>query len=227
MLARDVMVKDVITVRPDVTIQKAAQLLVEHGISAMPVTEDDGRLVGIVSEGDLIRRTEIGTERRRSWWLDMLTPSETRAEDYVKAHAVRVVDIMSRRVITAAETSTLAEIATLLEKHGIKRVPIVRDGRIVGIVSRANLVRALAAAPVHEPVGADDQTIRERVIDQIRALPGGMSWLLTVTVRDGAVDLWGPVDSAQLRQAIRVAAESTPGVKRVTDNLYQLPASAE
>ncbi|WP_046861828.1 CBS domain-containing protein [Microvirga massiliensis] len=227
MLARDIMVQDVIMVRPEATIQKAAQLLVEHGISGMPVTEEDGQLVGIVSEGDLIRRTEIGTERRRSWWLDLLTPSETRAEDYVRAHAVRVADVMSRRVITASETASLAEIATLLEKHGIKRVPIVRDGRIVGLVSRANLVRALAATPVQEPLGADDKTIRERIIDRIRALPGGMSWLMTVTVRDGAVDLWGPVDSPQLRQAIRVAAESTPGVKRVTDNLYQLPASAE
>ena len=120
---------------------------------------------------DLIRRTEIGTERRRSWWLDLLTPSETRAEDYVRAHAVRVADVMSRHVITASETAPLSEIATLLEKHGIKRVPIVRDGRIVGLVSRANLVRALAAAPVQEPLGVDDRTIRERIIDRIRALP--------------------------------------------------------
>jgi CBS domain-containing protein len=227
MLARDVMVKDVVTVSPEATVREAARLLVEHGISAMPVIEDDGRVVGIVSEGDLIRRTEIGTERQQSWWLEMLTPSEIRAEDFVRAHAVKVADIMTRRVVSATEPTTLADIATLLERHGIKRVPILRDGKIVGIVSRANLVRALASAPVHAPVTADDETIRNRVIEQIRALPGGMPWLLTVTVRNGMVDLWGPVNSDPVRQAIRVAAEATPGVKRVTDNLFKRPVTGE
>jgi CBS domain-containing protein len=227
MIVRDVMTRDVITIGVEDSVQRAAQLLTEHGISALPVVDAAGLLVGIVSEGDLIRRIELGTERRRSWWLEVLTPTETRTAEFIKARAVKVGDIMTRNVVTAVETTPLAEVATLMEKNGVKRLPIVRDRKVVGIVSRANLVRALAARPAEPAVASSDENIRERIVAEIRELPGGMPWLLTVTVRDGTVDLWGPVASDDLRKAIRIAAEAAPGVKRVNTNLYKLPAAVE
>jgi CBS domain-containing protein len=227
MKASDVMVRDVITVGPDVTVRTAAEIMLDRGISGLPVVDQDGALIGIVSEGDLIRRSEIGTERQRSWWLELFTPRETQAEEFVKTHATKVTDVMTRNVVTAGEETSLADIATLMERHGIKRVPIVRDGRLAGIVSRANLLRALASAPVHLAVAEDDETLREHVVEQIRAVPGGMPWLMTVTVHNGAVDLWGPVYSEEQRRAIRVAAEATPGVREVKDNLYRFPLRGE
>jgi CBS domain-containing protein len=221
MKAADVMVTDVITVRPDTSTQEAARILVDNGISAAPVVDAEGRVAGIVSEGDLIRRAEIGTEFRRSWWLELLSSPEARARDFVKSHALKVSDVMTTRVVTASETASLGEIANLLEKNGIKRVPIVRDGRLVGIVSRANLLRAYATSAGRTT--PDDDRLRERIVADIRALPWGMPWLLTVTVQDGVVDLWGPVNSEDQKQAIRVAAEATPGVKSVRDNLYYYP----
>jgi CBS domain-containing protein len=229
MKAADVMVSDVITLRPDDTVQKAAKVLLDHRISGAPVIDAEGRLVGMLSEGDLMRRSEIGTERRQSWWLKLLSLPEIEARDFVKAHAVKVADVMTRQMVTATESHTLGEVASLLEKHGIKRVPIVQDKRVIGIVSRANLLQAFARAsaePDRETTG-DDQATRERIVEQIRALPWGMPWLLTVTVQDGVAELWGPVHSEEQRQALRVAAECVPGVKAVKENLYRLPAVAE
>ena len=228
MKATDIMVTDVITLNVDDTVQTAARVLLDRRISGAPVLDAQGHLAGMVSEGDLIRRAEIGTEKRRSWWLELLTGAEEKARDFVRAHAVKVGDVMSKGVIAAGEDTSLNEIATLLERHGIKRLPIVRDGKVVGIVSRANLLQAFASMTAYESTGvrADDQTIRERIIDQIRLLPWGMPWLVTVTVQRGVVELWGPVGSEEQRQALRVAAESTQGVKAVKENLYRIPAAA-
>ena len=231
MKAADIMVTDVITLHVDDTVQKAAQVLLDHHISGAPVVDEQGRLVGMVSEGDLIRRAEIGTEKRHSWWLELLTGAEDQVRNFVRAHAVRLKDVMTGDVIAASVDTSLNEIATLLEKHGIKRVPVLRDGKVVGIVSRANLLQAFASAAAIADVTADiaprDQMLRERVVDQIRQLPWGMPWLVTVTVQNGVVELWGPVHSEGQRQALRVAAEATPGVKAVKENLYRLPAAAE
>jgi len=228
MKAGDVMVKDVIMLRSDDTVQKAAQVLLDHRISAAPVLDAAGRLAGMISEGDLMRRSEIGTEKRRSWWLHLLASPEFEARDFVKSHAVRVADVMTRDVVTATEETSLEQVASLLEKHGVKRVPIVRDGTVVGLVSRANLLQAFASEVARPSVeiGASDRTIRERIVDRIRSLPWGMPWLVTVTVQDGVVELWGPIGSDEERQALRVAAESTPGIKEVRENLYRLPAAA-
>lgn len=231
MKAADIMVTDVITLNVDDTVQTAAQVLLDRRISGAPVLDAQGRLVGMVSEGDLIRRAEIGTEKRRSWWLELLTGAEDSARNFVRAHAVKLADVMTRDVIGASEDSSLNEIATMLEKHGIKRVPIMRDGKVVGIVSRANLLQALASAiavaDATTDVARGDQALRGRVVDQIRQLPWGMPWLVTVTVQNGVVELWGPVQSEGQRQALRVAAEATPGVRAVKENLYRLPAAAE
>ena len=223
MKAADVMVTDVIAVRPQDTVRDAAAVLLERRVSAAPVVDDDGGLVGIVSEGDLMRRTEIGTDRRRSWWLELLTAPETRAQEYVKAHARKIADVMTKDVVTATEDMPLRDVATLLEKNGIKRVPVVRRGKVVGIISRRNILQAFARSATPIPVNPSDLAIQKAIIDQIRSLPWGKPWLLTVTVTDGVVELWGPVDSAEERQAIRVAAEATPGVREVRDSLYRMP----
>jgi CBS domain-containing protein len=226
MKAAEIMVKDVISVRPDDSVRDVAAVLLDRRISAAPVVTADGRLVGMVSEGDLVRRAEIGTERRRSWWLELFTAPETRAQDFVKAHAVKVADVMTKNVVTATEDASLAAIATLLEKNGIKRVPIVRGDNVVGIVSRRNILQAFAgSASSRGSVSRSDKAIEDAIIAQIRSLPWGKPWLLTVTVADGVAELWGPVDSEQERQAMRVAAEATPGVKAVKDNLYRFPVN--
>jgi hypothetical protein len=154
--------------------------------------------------------------------LEFLTAPETRAQEYVKAHARKVADVMTKNVVTATEDMPVREIATLLEKNGIKRVPVLRGGKVVGIVSRRNILQAFAqsATPAVNP---SDIAIQQAIIDQIRILPWGKPWLLSVSVNDGIVELWGPVDSAEERQAIRVAAEATPGVREVKDSLYRMP----
>src|SRR5690349_1899267 len=148
MNAADVMISNVITVGPAAQLQDVAETLLKNRISAMPVVTADGKLVGIVSEGDLMRRVETATGRRRSWWLAMLTGREVLAAEYVKEHARKVSDVMTHEVITVKPETPLYDIATTLERNGIKRVPVVKDGKVVGIVSRANLLQALAT---HRP----------------------------------------------------------------------------
>lgn len=219
MKARDVMVSPVITAKQESSVRDVARIFLEKRISAVPVVDDEGRLIGIITEGDLLHRAEAGTERRRPWWLLQLVGRETLAAEYVKSHSRKVADVMTRKVITAAPDTPLHEIATLLEKNGIKRVPIVDQGKLVGIVSRANLIQAVAnpKATVEAPVS--DADLRERVM----ALLNGQNWaetaLLNVTVRDGTVDLWGISQSEAERRAVRVAAESVSGVRAVNDNM--------
>jgi CBS domain-containing protein len=226
MRAADVMVTNVITVEPEACVQDVADILLKNRISATPVVDKGGNLVGIVSEGDLLRRTEAGTERRRSWWLEFLTDTSALAADYVKSHARSVSDVMTHNVITAGPDTPLAEIADLLEKNGIKRVPIVKDGKIVGIVSRANILQALASLRKEAATipAIDDVKLRESIMAQLKTQLWAKPGLLNVIVHDGTVELWGMVDSAAEKKAVRVAAELTPGVRAVNDNLvvYQL-----
>ncbi len=225
MNARDVMTTHVITISPNATIQNVAELLLQNRISALPVLNQDGALVGIVSEGDLLRRSEVGTDRRRAWWLRMLIGQETLAAEYVKSHAAKVADVMTKRVIVAEPMTPLSEIATLLERNSIKRVPIVENRRLVGIVTRANLVQAYAVAHKKGTVKItqSDTAIREKLMDRLRSEPWARTWLLNVIVQDGVVDLWGIVSSDAERNAIRVAAETMPSVKAVNDHLAQQP----
>lgn len=219
MKARDVMGTYVITVGPDLDVAAVARILIKNGISAAPVVGlDEGKLLGIVSEGDLMRRAESGTERRRSWWLEFLTSPQQRAEDFVKANARKVKDVMTRDVVTASPETPLREIANLLEKHNIKRVPIVQDGRLLGIVSRANLLQAMASRVDANVLQPDDARLREAVIASLRKQPGSIA-LVNVFAEGGVISLWGYADSESERKAIRVAAELTPGVSAVNDNL--------
>jgi CBS domain-containing protein len=224
MKAADVMVSKVITVGPDAQLQDVAKTLLANRISAMPVVAADGKLIGIISEGDLMRRVESGTERRRSWWLELMTGREALAAEYVKEHSRKVSDVMTRDVITVKPETPLGEIATLLERNGIKRVPVVQDGKVVGIVSRANLLQALASyrAPI-EAGAPNDAAIRESVVARINSEPWSRAALINVIVQDGNVELWGIVETQVEKKAVRVAAEVTPGVRAVNDNLIVRP----
>jgi CBS domain-containing protein len=227
MNAADVMVTNVITVTPDASVQDVAHLLLTNRISGLPVVDRDGKLVGIVSEGDLMRRAESGTGRRRPWWLAILTGRDVLAAEYVREHSRKVADVMTRQVLTAAAETPLQDIATLLEKNGIKRVPIVKDGKVIGIVSRANLLQALACLPKRtDGGGLSDSAIREDVIARLRAEAWTRPSLVNVIVQNGTVELWGIVDSPTEKRAVRVAAEVTPGVVAVNDNLIIRPAES-
>jgi CBS domain-containing protein len=219
MKASDVMVSNVITVGPSTSVQEVANILLTNRISAVPVIDELGALIGIVSEGDLIHRVEAGTERHYSWWLGLLRDKGTLAQEYLKSHAVKVADVMTKRVITASPDMPLGELASLLEEHKIKRVPIVDNGNLVGIVSRANLLQGLAA--LHRDFSVEskveDAVLRERVLSEIRSKLWASASQINVIVRDGAVELWGGVDLIDEKDALRVAAELTPGVRSVAD----------
>jgi CBS domain-containing protein len=221
MKASDIMVAKVVTIGPNASVRDVANLLLNEHISAVPVLSEDGTLLGIVSEGDLMRRAEVGTERHRSWWLEMLSSDEALAVEFVKANARKVGDVMTRDVITANPETQVCDIASLMEKSSVKRVPIVKDGKVVGIVSRANLLQALASAPLE--AGAqqkvDDSALREKVEARLSAQAWTKPWQLNVIVHDGIVDLWGVVHSQIEKTAARVAAERVPGVRAVNDNL--------
>ena len=226
MRARDVMVSPVITVKPSSSVREVAQTLLKERISAVPVVDDQGKLVGIISEGDLLHRAEAGTQRRHSWWLVGLVGDESLASEYIKAHSRKVADVMTRKVVTAAPDSPLHQIAALLEKNSIKRVPIVENGQLVGIISRANLVQALASTRKGLEIPSSDSEIRDKVLARLNGQPWANTTLLNVTVNGGVVDLWGITRSETERKAIRVAAETTPGVRSVNDNLYKGPLSS-
>jgi CBS domain-containing protein len=224
MQARDVMSSPAITVQTNATVQQVARLLLEHRISAVPVVDSTGKLVGIVTESDLMHRIESGTRRRDSWWLRFLVGDAQMATAYVKSHAVKIGDLMTREVITAAPETPLHEIATTLEDHQIKRVPIVnKAGELVGVVSRANLIQAVATARPKLEIAIPDSIIRQKLLDELKKQPWANTLNLNIIVKDGAVDLWGYARSADERSAIRVAAEAIPGVTIVNDHLLDTP----
>jgi CBS domain-containing protein len=191
MKASDIMVAKVVTIGPNASVRDVADLLLNDHISAVPVISENGNLLGIVSEGDLMRRAEIGTERHRSWWLEMLSSDEALAGEFVKANTRKVADVMTRNVITANPETQVCDIASLMEKSSVKRVPIVKDGKVVGIVSRANLLQALASAPLE--AGAQqkvaDSALREKVEARLSAQAWTKPWQPNVIVHDGTVDL--------------------------------------
>ena len=219
MQAKDIMTRDVITVAPDNAVRDVAGIMLTNRISAVPVVDTSGSLVGIVSEGDLMHRAEAGTRHRRSWWLSLLTGNDVLADEFVKEHSRKVADVMTRDVITASPQATLGDIAELLERNRIKRVPIVEKGKLVGIVSRANLLQSLIKQPVHvEGQDTNDAQIHQRILARLKAEPWSPTWL-HVRVEHGVVELWGSAASQAQKKAARLAAELVPGVVRVDDNI--------
>jgi CBS domain-containing protein len=228
MRAMDIMTAEVITVAPTTSVQEVARLLSERGISGVPVVDGDNQVVGVISEGDLLHRAETGTERvrdkpRRSWWLDSL--ASNLAADYVKAHARTAQDVMTRDVVSVYETTPLTDVATLLETKRIKRVPVLRGGKLVGIVSRSNLVRAVAVAGVpEETTVGDDRAIRAQLLTELNRQPWAKLWAADIIVKDGIVHLWvGTERSPEELSALRVAAENIPGVKKIEEHLMPIP----
>ena len=217
MRAHQIMTRSVVTVRPDATILEAANTMLQHHVSGLPVVDAAGKLVGIVSEGDFIRRGEIGTQRKRSRWLTFLMGAD--ATQYVREHGRKVSEVMTHDPLTIAEDATLEEIVNAMEANGIKRMPVMRDGKLVGIVSRANLLHAVAslAREIPDPT-ADDDHIRSRIIQALEKhdwSPFGLS----VIVRDGIVHLSGVITDEDSRQAAIVATENVSGVRKVHDHL--------
>ena len=225
MQAKDIMTTEVISVSSDTSVQDIAGILLTHRISAVPVVDAKNRVIGIVSEGDLMRRTENETEARQSWWLEALFSAEDKAAAYIKSHGMIAEDVMTRDVAAVAENTPVAEIAALLEKRHVKRAPVLRDGKLVGIVSRANLLQGLAckSAVNRAPVSVDDRTIRETLMRTLFDDAGISSGRINVMVENGAVQLWGLVESQNEKKAAQLAAENTPGVKSVENNLGRVP----
>jgi CBS domain-containing protein len=211
--------RPVVTVGPDATVVEIARLMRDHDISGLPVVDHDRRVLGLVSEGDLLRRHEIGTERRSSWWLELIADPIGRANDYTKTHGIRARDIMSSPAITVEEDATIGEIAEILQRHRIKRVPVVRDGRLVGIISRADVVQLVATVSQPGESGdASDDEIRRKVIETLDKESWADLGSTVITVNKGVVEFWGLVGSEAERAASRVAAEAIGGVEKVKDH---------
>jgi CBS domain-containing protein len=219
MRAHQIMTRPVYSVLPEATIAEAANIMLQRHISGLPVVDAAGKLVGIVSEGDLIRRSEIGTQRKRSRWLKFLLGAGAAATDFVHEHGRRISEVMTRDPLTITEETTLEEIVTSMETNGVKRLPVMRGDKLVGIVSRANLLQAVASLSreIPDPT-ADDDHIRKRIINSLQKndwCPFGLS----VVVRDGIVHLGGVITEERSRQAAIVGAENVSGVKKVHDHL--------
>jgi CBS domain-containing protein len=221
MKASDVMTAGAITIGPDADVQTAAKIMLEKGVSALPVVDGAGFLIGVISEGDLIRRSESGTEEKSSWWLRLMSSNEQLAARFVKEHGKRVADVMTPEVVTATPDTPLADIAAMLERNRIKRVPIVSGRKVLGIVSRANLLQALASAkPAFDGAGAvSDAALREAILKRIWEQPWAHPSLVNVIVQGGVVNLWGSVTSESERDALRILVQETPGVASVNDHL--------
>jgi CBS domain-containing protein len=219
MRAHQIMTRPVITVTPETTIVKAANTMLYRHISGLPVVDAAGKLVGIISEGDFIRRSEIGTQRKRGKFLKFILGAGREASDFVHEYGGRAGEIMTLEPLTISEDADLEEIVELMEKHHVRRLPVMRGDKLVGIVSRSNLLQAVAslARQIPDPT-ADDDHIRNRIIDALEKqdwCPFGLS----VIVRDGIVHLSGVITDERARQAAIVAAEGVSGVTKVHDHL--------
>jgi CBS domain-containing protein len=228
LTARGIMTTNVIAVQSDATVGAVADILVTQGISGVPVLKND-RLVGIVSEGDLMHRAEIGTGAPAvSWWARIFRDNASLAAQYTREHSTRVADVMTREVATVVEGTPIAEIADLLERRKIRRVPVTRNGKVVGIVSRSNIVRALAVTAnlPSRASGADDETVRQHIRTALLEQAWPSAGAINFTVRNGVASFWGTVDSDAERNASRVLCENVPGVRAVEDHrvLVDYPA---
>jgi CBS domain-containing protein len=220
MIAKDIMTPDVVTIEPNASVHEAAALMAKHRISAIPVTAAGNRLLGIVSEGDLVERVEVGAEPRGKWWLEDFSNAQVMADRYAKAHGAAVADVMTRRVATVRPDADLGEVANVLRVHRVKRVPVVQDGKLLGIVTRSDIVRAVSGAmgPVATDVRADGD-LQRAILERMR----GEAWLETsyvnLSVAKGKVSLSGLIGSAEERRAVCTLVEEVAGRGNVLDQL--------
>ena len=220
MKAEDVMTRDVISIDPTATVLQAARLMLQHHISGLPVVDKEGKLVGVLSEGDFLRRRETRTEHKRSRWLEFLMGPGRIAAEYSHSHGSKVAEVMTTEVQTVDELTAIEDIVELMESKRIKRVPVVCGGQLVGIVTRSNLMHAMVSmARVAQPSAKDDGTIREKLLAEFQKEIWAPAAMTNVVVRDGVVELWGVIVDERQREAMKVAAENIPGVKAVNDHL--------
>lgn len=224
MKAADIMVKDVVTTGPEASVQELATLMLERRISGLPVVDGSGRLLGIVSEGDLIRRPEIDTDRVKLGWLRLLLSDEARARDFVKSHGRKAREVMTQPAISVAADAPLAEVVRLMARHRIKRLPVVDKGRLVGLVTRTDLLRAVAARQAVAPADVKDEELRARIDAMLREEDWAASAVVYVQVEKGVAQLWGTVESQEQREALILAVRGVPGVKDVQPHLGRVLA---
>lgn len=224
MKAADIMVKDVVTTGPEASVQELATLMLERRISGLPVVDGGGRLLGIVSEGDLIRRPEIDTDRVKLGWLRLLLSDEARARDFVKSHGRKAREVMTQPAISVAADAPLAEVVRLMARHRIKRLPVVDKGRLVGLVTRTDLLRAVAARQAVAPADVKDEELRARIDVMLREEDWAASAVVYVQVEKGVAQLWGTVESQEQREALILAVRGVPGVKDVQPHLGRVLA---
>ncbi len=218
MQVRDVMTRNVVSVKADNSILSAARLMLQNRISGLPVVDATGALVGVVTEGDFLRRGELGTTKRRPRWVEFLLGPGKLAQEYVHQSGRKVFDVMTRDPHTISEDDTLESVVTQMERHRVKRLPVMRDGKLVGIISRANLLHALASlARETKAASGDDAAIRDRILEALAK----QHWALAVNVvvKNGVAEIWGTIMDERERQACIVAVENVPGVKQVHDHL--------
>jgi len=220
MKASDVMTPDVISADPDATVLQAARYMLQHHISGLPVIDKTGALVGILSEGDFLRRRETHTDRRPSRWLEFLMGPGKLAAQYTHTHGSKVSEVMTTNLHTVSEDTSLEKVVEMMERYRIKRVPVLRGKKIVGIVTRANLMHAMVSLARGEPKAATgDAAIRQELLKELKTEKWALASMINVVVRAGVVELWGMIVDDRQRQALVVAAENVPGVKQVKDHL--------
>jgi CBS-domain-containing membrane protein len=221
MQAAAIMTAPVIGIEPTASISDAAGLMLSRKISGLPVIRNDGALVGIVSEGDFLRRGELGTKQKRSRWLEFLVSPGRAADEYVQANGRRIDEVMTADVVTVSPGASLPEIVELMTRHHVKRIPVVDDGNVVGIVTRSDLLRALLEVlPGSAPADTDDEQIRQSIIAELATQKWAGKDMIDVIVNKGAVELSGAIFDERERQAAIVAAENVAGVKAVKDSLF-------
>jgi CBS domain-containing protein len=220
MKAHDIMTRDVTTVSPDTSVRDIAALMMEKHISGVPVLTNNGKIIGMVSQSDLLHRAELGTERKHKWWFRTFADSNALAREYAKAHGLKAHDIMSRYVVSVRDDAELRDVADILDSHRIKRVPVVQEGRLVGIITRGDLVRALSQVQISKAAKKiDNAALHKTLHDRIRTQPWMNDSYINLTVNDGVVELWGYVVSTDQHNALRALVEETDGVSRVEDKL--------
>lgn len=222
MLVHAIMTSPAIVVHPETSIAEAAKTMLDNHISGLPVVDASARLVGIVSEGDFIRRSELNTERKRSWLLELLTSPGALAAEYVSTHGRSVEDVMTSDIVTVAPTARLQEVVELMEKHDVKRLPVVAQGRLIGIVSRSDLLKALVKTLPAQVTDSKDQEIEAAIINELAAQDWSRGGSIRVKVVDGVAELTGSIMDERERQAAKVAAENVSGVRAVFDNLVYI-----
>lgn len=220
MQAHEIMTKAVVSVRPETSVRDIAALMTDKRVSGVPVLAEDGTVLGIVSQTDLLHRRELGTETKQKWWLKLFSDPDRSAREFSKAHGLKAKDVMTRHVVSVDESTDLADVAAVLDRNRIKRVPVLRNGKMVGLIARSDFVGMLSRTPAAGGGVAVDTASLQRVL---REKINAQSWLnasyLNVIIDDGNVQLWGFVGSNEQRRALRVLVEETEGVKSVDDHL--------